>query len=60
MASVNGTFTPIDLSDSNVTPIIVSPGRVMIPFRFIADQLGCDVNWNATQQTVTMTYPNSQ
>jgi hypothetical protein len=57
MAAVNGTGTPIDPQNPNVTPIIVPPGRTMLPLRFIAENLGCQVDWDPLQQMVTVTYP---
>jgi hypothetical protein len=55
-ATVNGAATPIDSTNPAVTPVIVA-GRTMLPLRFIAGSLGCQVNWNAAQQLVTVTYP---
>nr|WP_282432897.1 stalk domain-containing protein [Pelotomaculum propionicicum] len=40
-----------------VTPIIVEPGRTMLPLRFIAENLGSKVDWDAGQKEVTVTYP---
>jgi hypothetical protein len=54
-ASVNGVATPIDSTNPAVTPVIVA-GRTMLPLRFIAESLGCQVNWNQAQQLVTVTY----
>ncbi|MDA8066155.1 MAG: IPT/TIG domain-containing protein [Thermaerobacter sp.] len=56
-ATVNGTATLIDPNNPAVTPIILPPGRTMLPLRFIAENLGCQVNWDQTQQMVTVTYP---
>jgi hypothetical protein len=28
----------------------------MLPLRFIAESLGCQVNWNQARQLVTVTY----
>jgi hypothetical protein len=56
IAQVNGTATPIDSTNSVVAPIIVN-GRTMLPMRFIAESLGCQVNWDPSQQMVTVTYP---
>ena len=54
-ATVNGVSTPIDSTNPAVTSVIVD-GRTMLPLRFIAESLGCQVNWNAAQQLVTVTY----
>lgn len=56
-AEVNGTKTPIDASNLNVTPLIVPPGRTVLPLRFIAENLGCQVDWNAGKSEITITYP---
>ncbi|MEW6181940.1 MAG: stalk domain-containing protein [Bacillota bacterium] len=56
-AGVNGTEQYIDPLNHNVAPLIVPPGRTMLPLRFIAETLGCRVEWNASTQEVTVTYP---
>ncbi|NPV89206.1 MAG: hypothetical protein HPY50_00325 [Firmicutes bacterium] len=56
-ARVNGVETAIDPANPAVTPIIVPPGRTMLPLRFIAENLGCRVEWNAALREVTVTYP---
>ena len=56
-ANVNGVATPIDPGNPGVTPMIVK-GRTMMPLSFIADNLGCQVQWNQAQQLVTVTYPS--
>jgi len=58
-AKVNGVNTPIDANNPNVTPIIVPPGRTMLPLRFIAENLGCQVDWNQALQEVKVTYPKT-
>lgn len=58
-ARVNGVNTPIDPNNPNVTPIIVPPGRTMLPLRFIAENLGCQVDWNQALQEVKVTYPQN-
>lgn len=56
-AKVNGVVVPVDPNNPNVTPIVVPPGRTMLPLRFIAENLGCQVDWDRSQQMVTVTYP---
>jgi len=51
-AYVNGKSTPID-ADPKVTPVIIN-GRTMLPFRFVAEQLGGTVDWNAATRTVVL------
>lgn len=56
-ARVNGVTVPIDPANPAVAPLTVPPGRTMLPLRFIAEVLGCRVDWNATAQEVKVTYP---
>ncbi len=55
-AVVNGETVWIDPNNHEVVPIIVPPGRTMLPLRFILEELGATVNWNATTKTITITY----
>ncbi len=57
-AMVNGASIPIDPSNPSVTPMIVK-GRTLLPLAFIAANLGCKVNWNASTQEVTVTWLGS-
>jgi len=43
-----------ELNDK-VVPEIIN-GRTMVPVRFIAENLGCSVNWESTTKTITITY----
>ena len=56
IAKVNGINTPIDVTNSQVVPEIIN-GRTMLPLRFVAESLGCDVQWDGATNTVTITYP---
>ena len=56
MARVNGNYKFIDPDNPNVVPIIIE-GRTMLPIRFVAENLGCDVKWDGVTKTVTITYP---
>ncbi|HWP97544.1 MAG TPA: stalk domain-containing protein [Syntrophomonadaceae bacterium] len=58
-ATVNGVSVPIDPDNPAVKPIIQSPGRSMLPLRFISQNLGCQVDWNAVSQEVKVTYPKA-
>ncbi|WP_434578071.1 copper amine oxidase N-terminal domain-containing protein [Thermoanaerobacterium thermosaccharolyticum] len=54
---VPGTTTLI-INGATVTmdaPAEIVNGRVMVPFRWIAQAFGAQVEWDATNQTVTMT-----
>jgi len=50
---VDGVPKPIEASDSKVVPIIIS-GRTFLPLRFIAENLGLQVTWDAVTRTVTV------
>ncbi|MGE5397060.1 MAG: stalk domain-containing protein [Chitinophagales bacterium] len=54
-AKVNGVVKPIDSQNPAVTPVIVPPGSTMLPLRFIAENLGCDVNWDPVKKEATVT-----
>ena len=54
-AKVNGTETWIDSDNHNVKPIIQN-SRTLLPLRFVAESLGCSVDWNAATNTITITY----
>lgn len=58
-AKVNDEFKLIDPSNPNVKPITIPPGRTMLPIRFIAENLGCKVDWNPDLKEVKITYPGS-
>ncbi|MDA8335020.1 MAG: copper amine oxidase N-terminal domain-containing protein [Peptococcaceae bacterium] len=46
----NGSEDPMDTA-----PVIVPPGRTMLPARFVAQAVGDTVTWDAASQTVTVT-----
>ncbi len=54
-ARVNGTEVWIDADNHNVKPIIIND-RTMLPLRFVAESLGCEVGWNPDTKTITITY----
>jgi hypothetical protein len=55
-AKVNDKDIPIDKDDPKVVPEIIN-SRTMIPLRFVAENLGCDVLWESATNTVTIKYP---
>ncbi|MGB9749849.1 MAG: copper amine oxidase N-terminal domain-containing protein, partial [Caldisericia bacterium] len=57
IAKVNGIITSIDLSNPKVVPMIIQ-GRTMLPIRFVAENLGCKVEWDANTKVITIIYPN--
>ena len=46
-------------STMDTTPVIVPPGRTMLPARWVAQAIGYQVTWNAANQTVTVTPPGT-
>jgi len=52
-ARVNGELRSIDPDNALVVPRIIS-SRTMLPIRFVAESLGCTVDWGATARTVTI------
>jgi uncharacterized protein len=56
LAKVNGIEKQIDSLNPKVKPIIIPPGRTMLPIRFITENLGCKVDWNSINQEITITY----
>ncbi len=55
-ALVNGRSTLIDAANPKVVSQIFN-GRTMLPLRFVAENLGADVQWDDSTQTITITYP---
>ena len=53
-ARVNGATKPIDPDNPNVKPLTLND-RTMLPVRFVAENLGCDVGWLEATQQVTVT-----
>jgi titin len=48
-AEINGKSVPIDPDNDTVMPLIIN-GRTMMPLRFIAENLGCEVKWIPEKQ----------
>jgi len=55
LARVNGNYKFIDPDNPKVVPLIIE-GRTMLPIRFVAENLGCKVNWNPLTRTVAIIY----
>lgn len=55
IAVVNGKEVQIDPSNPLVKPIIINE-RTMVPLRFVAEQLGCNVSWDEKQKKITVEY----
>ena len=54
VAKVNGKFVYIDPDNHKVVPIIIPPGRTMLPVRFVAENLGCKVEWDSIRREVSI------
>ncbi|MFC4803678.1 stalk domain-containing protein [Filifactor villosus] len=52
-ATINGSTVYIDPSDPGVKPLTIN-GRTMLPLRFVAENLGCDVVWDAATSGITI------
>lgn len=52
-ASVNGKSVPLEV------PARIMKGTTMVPLRFIAENLNCQVEWEPKQQIITITYPQN-
>jgi len=56
IARLNGKSIQIDPQNPKVTPFILSPGRTMIPLRFVSEALGARVGWiEETQEVIVVT-----
>ena len=55
-AKVNDVDVRIDPGNANVKPLIISD-RTMLPLRFVAETLGCDVQWFGDTEEILVTYP---
>ncbi|MCK5848461.1 MAG: fibronectin type III domain-containing protein [Caldisericia bacterium] len=55
IATVNGKKKQFDPLDNRVMPISIPPGRTMIPVRFVAENLGCKVEWEPHTKSILIT-----
>jgi len=55
VANVNGLNKFIDETNPNVKPIIIND-RTMLPIRFVAENLGCSVDWLQNEKKVVINY----
>jgi len=54
-ALVNGKLLAIDPKNSKVVPVL-SSSRTMLPLRFVAENLGLQVEWDAKTRTITVNW----
>ncbi len=59
IASIDSSELMIDPQNSRVMPVVIPPGRTMLPLRFIADNLNCSVQWLPETREVVVTYPRA-
>lgn len=52
-ALVNGKTVPIDSDNPNIKPLVISE-RTMLPLRFVAESLGCEVQWDPDSMRVAI------
>lgn len=57
-ALLNGAAIQIDPQNPTVKPLIIN-GRTMLPMRFVAEKLGCEVEWLPQTSQIEVTYPNN-
>lgn len=56
IAVLDGKPVEIDPDNLQLTPCIVPPGRCILPLRFVAESLGCDVQWLGSTQKIIINY----
>jgi len=54
-AKVNGVEKQIDPDNPNIVPLTDPSGRTMLPLRFIAENLACQVEWDKKTGVVSIT-----
>lgn len=57
-AVVNKEGVFIDPQNQKVSPTIVPPGRTMLPIRFIAESLDCQVEWDEQTKEIKIVFTN--
>jgi hypothetical protein len=58
-AKINGQSIAIDPDNAAVMPMIIN-GRTMMPLRFIAENLGCEVEWVGQNNQVIIRYQGNK
>ncbi len=54
-AKINGEEVQIDPDNPDVVPTIIND-RTMVPMRFLAESVGCEVEWVAETKEIILTY----
>jgi hypothetical protein len=55
IALVNGKEVQLDAENQQIQPVILS-GRTMLPLRFVAESLGCQVEWQPATRGIKVVY----
>jgi len=55
-ARLNGNYVPIDPENPDIKPMIIN-SRSMLPLRFVAEALSCDVEYLADSREIRVNYP---
>jgi hypothetical protein len=57
MMVIDSTTMTINSVESvmDTAPVIIDPGRTMLPIRYVAQALDCDIVWDETARTITIT-----
>lgn len=58
-AYVNGKKILIDKGSHKIVPLLVPPGRIFVPMRFLAETIGCKVKWDSKEQSILLIYESS-
>ncbi|TYQ18365.1 UNVERIFIED_CONTAM: beta-lactamase class A [Acetivibrio alkalicellulosi] len=53
-ALINDEFVLLDDSNTKIMPVIIN-NRTLVPVRFVSENLGFEVQWNARERTAIMT-----
>lgn len=56
-AMIDGCEKSIDPDNDHITSVIGPLGTTMLPLRFIAENLDCQVSWDTAQNTITIVQP---
>jgi len=59
VAKINGVEVQIDPNNLDVVPTIIND-RTMVPMRFLAESLGCEVEWIYKTKEIILTYDSKQ
>lgn len=55
---VDGVSEQVDPVDPTITPMIVPPGRVVVPVRVVSSAMGCNTTWDQDNNMAIIEYPN--